>query len=128
MKETLKLRNPVYVDGETVYNLEYDPEEITVELFDETAKRFGMSALPKEFNDRLHLGLFWAAVIAVHPKNLTFSELENAKGMYDLTRMMDIGRSFTMGSEDLQESDSDPTSETIQEPFTPEQAKSESKS
>lgn len=124
MRNTLKLRNPVYIDGEEVHELEYDPEEITVELFEETARLYGASATTKEMNDRIHLGLFWAAVMAVNDK-VSFSELNNAKGMYDLTRMMDIGRDFIMGSDGSAENDSDPASVIMPKLSTLEPEKSE---
>lgn len=124
MKETLKLKNPVYIDGKEVYSLDYDPDEITLELFDETAKKFGAATQPKEFNDQMHLGLFWASVMALDER-VSFDEMNNVKGMYDLTNMINIGRDFIIGSDESAEKDSDPASGTIPKTSTPAPKNSE---
>lgn len=113
--EILKLHNPVYVDGKEVYELPYDPEEITIELFMKIDSEYGTPTKPRESDNTLHMAMFWAAAMAVDDK-VDLTGINNVKGMKDMKRMMNIGRDFIVGSEDTEEENSDPTCAILPEP------------
>ena len=124
--DTLKLKNPIKIDGKEVKELTYDINEIDALLFAEAdAKKKAatgmktMSLSPAaEFDPGLHLYLGFAAIIAVN-RNIEFTDLERMKGR-DTMEVMKIGRNFMLSSEeDSQESDSDELSETTPESTTP---------
>ena len=124
--DTLKLKNPIKIDGKEVKELTYDINEIDALLFAEAdAKKKAatgmktMSLSPAaEFDPGLHLYLGFAAIIAVN-RNIDFTDLERMKGR-DTMEVMKIGRNFMLSSEeDSQESDSDELSETTPESTTP---------
>lgn len=124
--DTLKLKNPIKIDGKEVKELTYDINEIDALLFAEAdAKKKAatgmktMSLSPAaEFDPGLHLYLGFAAIIAVN-RNIDFADLERMKGR-DTMEVMKIGRNFMLSSEeDSQESDSDELSETTPESTTP---------
>lgn len=124
--DTLKLKNPIKIDGKEVKELTYDINEIDALLFAEAdAKKKAatgmktMSLSPAaEFDPGLHLYLGFAAIIAVN-RNIDFADLERIKGR-DTMEVMKIGRNFMLSSEeDSQESDSDELSETTPESTTP---------
>ena len=124
--DTLKLKNPIKIDGKEVKELTYDINEIDALLFAEAdAKKKAatgmktMSLSPAaEFDPGLHLYLGFAAIIAVN-RNIDFADLERMKGR-DTMEVMKIGRNFMLSSEeDLQENDSDEHSETTPESTTP---------
>lgn len=130
---TLKLKNPIKIDGKDVSELTYDSNEIDGLLFaeaeasrkDAAGKR--MSAAPVvEVDFSLHLYMGYAAIIAAN-RNYAFSDLERIKGT-DVLDVMKIGRNFIMKSEtEQQESDSDEPSETTQESTIPAPANSKEK-
>lgn len=102
---TLELDNPVKitVDGKLVETkeLNYDPLEITVDLYAracakaaEAAKSGSFSPKMRETDYNLHLYLGMAAVIAVNP-NIDFTDLEHIKG-FDLIDLSNIGLLFTI--------------------------------
>ena len=107
MKNTLVLDNPILINGETVKELDYDPNEITALQFaDADAHRMlatssrnsrGGSGFSNaaELDYTLHLYLGIAAVIAVNP-GYDVSDLERAKGD-DVRQLMGIGRNFMLG-------------------------------
>ena len=124
--DTLKLKNPIKIDGKEVKELTYDINEIDALLFAEAdAKKKAatgmktMSLSPAaEFDPGLHLYLGFAAIIAVN-RNIDFADLERMKGR-DTMEVMKIGRNFMLSSEeDLQENDSDEHSEITPESTTP---------
>ena len=124
--DTLKLKNPIKIDGKEVKELTYDINEIDALLFAEAdAKKKAatgmktMSLSPAaEFDPGLHLYLGFAAIIAVN-RNIDFTDLERMKGR-DTMEVMKIGRNFLLSSEeDSQGSDSDELSETTPESTTP---------
>lgn len=110
MKNKLKLDNPILINGETVAELTYDPNEITALQFADadahrllaTVSRFGGSKggsnVSAELDYTFHLYLGIAAVIAVNPK-YDVSDLERAKGD-DVRQLMGIGRNFMLGRAD----------------------------
>lgn len=124
--ETLKLKNPIKIDGKDVNELTYDINEIDALLFAEAdAKRKAAAGLKNvaispaiEFDPGAHLYLGFAAIIAVN-RNIDFSDLERMKGA-DTMAVTKIGRNFTLSSEEAsQENDSDERSETTPESTTP---------
>ena len=122
MKNTLKLDNPLLINGKEVSELTYDTNEISVALFSEAVARQKMSGSSKnvyvtpvvEFDFGLHPFVGFAAIIAVNP-SISFDDLERMKG-YDLLKVSEIGRNFLLKSEDSGESSSDEQSETIPAP------------
>ena len=124
--DTLKLKNPIMIDGKEVKELTYDINEIDALLFAEAdAKKKAatgmktMSLSPAaEFDPGLHLYLGFAAIIAVN-RNIDFADLERMKGK-DTMEVMKIGRNFMLSSdEDSPENDSDERSETTPASTTP---------
>lgn len=126
MKETLKLKNPIKINGADVAELTYDTNEITAQLFAEAESRRKVAAgsssartiVPAaEFDFGLHLYLGFASVIAVNPQ-YDFNDLERLHGR-DVVEVMNIGRNFMLLSESSEENGSDEQSETMPEPTTP---------
>ena len=124
--DTLKLKNPIMINGEEVKEMTYDANEIdgilfaTAEAKKKAAagmKNMSISAAA-EFDFALHLYLGMAAIVAVNP-SYDFSDLERIKG-HDVTEVMNIGRNFMLKSDEAaQESDSDEPIETTPESTTP---------
>lgn len=113
MKNTLKLENPISVNGKKVTEVTYDSNEITASLFSEADARRKMSAGMKnislspavEFDTSLHLYLGFAAIIAVN-SDFDFSDVERIHGI-DIMSVVKIGRNFTLKSEDSRPNNSD---------------------
>lgn len=123
---TLKLTNPIKINGETVDVVTYDANEIDGILFAMAEAKRKVAAGMKntaitpavEFDFGLHLYLGFAAIIAVNPK-YDFSDMERIKGR-DVVEVMNIGRNFIMKQEaELQENASDEPTEITPEYTTP---------
>lgn len=123
--ETLKLKNPVMIDGKEVTEVTYDANEIDGVLFATAeAKRKASAGMKNvtitpaaEFDFGLHLYLGYAAIIAVNP-SYDFSDLERIKGQ-DNVKIMGIGRNFMLASDgEQQQNDSDEPTETTPESTT----------
>ena len=119
MKETLKLKNPIMINGEKVAEVTYDSNEIDGILFATAESKRKAAAGMKnttitpaaEFDFGLHLYLGFAAIIAVNPA-YDFSDVERIKGR-DIVAVMAIGRNFMLASgQERQENDSDEHTET----------------
>ena len=100
MKKTLKLEEPVLIDGKQVSELTYDPMEITAAQFSEACARsyainknksFSFKMRENDYALHLYLGMF--AVIAVNP-GIDIIDLERIKG-FDVLKLTDIGMLFT---------------------------------
>lgn len=124
--ETLKLKNPIKIDGKDVAELTYDANEIDGILFATAeAKRKSAAGMKNvsitpaaEFDYGLHLYLGFAAIIAVN-RTIDFSDLERIKGR-DVVEVMNVGRNFMLKSEqDAQANDSDEPTGTTPESTTP---------
>ena len=124
---TLKLKNPITINGVEVTEVTYDSNEIDGILFSnaETKRKAaaGMrnttSISPMaEFDVGLHLYMGYAAIIAVNPQ-YDFSDMERIKGR-DSVEVMKIGRNFILASSDQEqpENDSDEPTETTHESTT----------
>ena len=124
MKGTIKLVNPITVNGKTVNQLEYNTEEITGQLFCEADVKRRIAAGTKnvaiapaaEFDYGLHLYLGFAACVAAAPE-MDFADLERVHGA-DVVEIMAVGRNFILKSEDSAQSNSDEPTEATQAPIT----------
>lgn len=125
MKETLKLKNQIKINGETVTEVTHDSNEIDGILFATAESKRKAAAGMKnttitpaaEFDFGLHLYLGFAAIVAVNP-SYDFSDVERIKG-HDVVEVMAIGRNFMLASgQEQQESDSDVPTETTPESTT----------
>jgi len=126
MKDTLKLSNPILINGKNVTELTHDIDEITAIQFAEADARKmrangskgGNLSGAVELDYGLHLYLGFAAVIAVNT-DYDVSDLERIKGR-DVMEVMKIGRNFILKPEDSStESEFDERSGTTQGPSTP---------
>lgn len=133
MKETLKLKNSIKINGVDVAEMSYDTNEITTQLFAEAESRRKVAAgtngartiVPAaEFDFGLHLYLGVAAIVAVNPQ-YDFNDLERLHGR-DVVEVMKIGRNFILKSESSKENNSDEQSETTPGPSTPASPSSKS--
>lgn len=122
---TLKLRNPIMINGKSVAEVTHDSNEIDGILFAMAeSKRKAAAGLKStsitiaaEFDFGLHLYLGFAAIIAVNPE-YDFSDVERMKGR-DVVEVMTIGRNFMLASEqERQQNASDEPTETTQESTT----------
>ncbi len=124
MKGTIKLANPIPVNGKNVAELSYDTAEITGQLFCEADAKRRIAAGTKnvsiapaaEFDYGLHLYLGFAACIAAAPE-IDFSDLERVHGA-DVVEVMAVGRNFILKSEDSVQNNSDEPTETTAVPTT----------
>lgn len=132
--DTIKLRNPILINGKQVSELTYDANEITPSGFAEAEYRKtranGSNGAPSsaavELDFSLHVYLGFAAILAVNPE-YDFNDLERIHGK-DLVDVMKVGRNFTIGSEaESQDETSESVSETTPESITPEQPSSNKK-
>lgn len=101
MLNTLKLQNPLTIDGKAITELTYDACEITAVQFSEACARSAALDKTKTFSFKmrendyaLHLYLGMMAVIAVNP-NIDITDLERLKGE-DTLSLADIGMLFTL--------------------------------
>lgn len=131
MKETLKLKNPILINGEKITEVTYDSNEIDGILFATAESKRKAAAGMKnttitpaaEFDFGLHLYLGFAAIVAVNP-SYDFGDVERIKG-HDVVEVMAIGRNFMLSSgQEQQESDSDGPTETTPESTTQAQPSS----
>lgn len=127
MKGTIKLFNPIQINGKLVKELTYDTNEITAAAFaqadsnklrQQTNK--GNLAGAVELDYALHIYLGFAAITAVNPE-IDIADLERIKGR-DVTEAMMIGRDFiTEKSEEPSSPElSENVSENTPEPFVPQ--------
>ena len=125
MKNILKLKNHITINGTTVSELSYDSEEISAAKFAEADVKRKIAAGMKnisispaaEFDTGLHLYLGFAAILAINPE-YDFSDVERIHGV-DLIDVMGIGRNFILKSEETASpsSNSDEQSEPTAEPI-----------
>ena len=132
--DTIKLRNPILINGKQVSVLTHDANEITPSGFAEAEYRKtranGSKGAPSsaavELDYSLHLYLGFAAILAVNPE-YDFNDLERIKGS-DVMEVMKVGRNFIIDSVDNSRDDtSESVSETTPESTTPEQQNSNKK-
>lgn len=123
--ETIKLKNPIMINGKKIVELAHDANEITPQAFAEADARKMKASGSKggnlsgavELDYGLHLYLGFAAIQAVNP-SYDIADLERVKGP-DVMEVMRVGRNFTISSAaKSQGDDSDGASETTQESTT----------
>lgn len=118
MKGTIKLKNPIKVNGAYVSEMDYDTNEITGELFimAETKKKaiggYRDVSISVEFDFTLHLYMGFAAIVAKNP-DISFDDLSRVKGR-DIVDVMAVGRNFILRSEEQMDDDSEKLIETTQ--------------
>ena len=112
MKEMLKLKNPIEINGKAVQDLTYDIELITPEMFAQAnalkMKACGatnISGATAELDFTFHLYLGCAAIIACNPE-IDYTDLLRVTGR-DVNAIMQVGRSFFFDAGDSPESSSD---------------------
>lgn len=124
--ESIKLKNPIMINGKKVTELTYDANEITPQAFAEADARKLRASGSKggnlsgavELDYGLHLYLGFAAIQAVNP-SYDITDLERIKGV-DVMEVMKIGRNFILSSAGKsQQDDSEDASETTPESTTP---------
>lgn len=101
---TIKLSNPIMVEGDEVAELDYDFDKITPEMFmaadvavaDVALRNEKAKATTPELDASLHLQLGFQAVIACHP-TWDAADLARVRGV-DIMRVVAVGRNFTMAS------------------------------
>lgn len=127
MLKTLTLRKPILYKNQEVFELTYDVDEITVAGFCAADARKTRQAGPdekmnisptSEIDYTFHVYLGFAAIMAVNPQ-YDVKDLEKIKGE-DIKRVMQIGRSFFIRSEDSEPELSGQTSDTTQKPTEPQ--------
>lgn len=99
MKGTIKLFNPIQINGKLVKELTYDTNEITAAAFAQAdssklamTNRRGNLAGAVEIDYALHVYLGFAAITAINSE-IDTSDLERIKG-HDVINIMRIGRDF----------------------------------
>lgn len=124
--ETIKLRNPIMINGKKIAKLAYDANEITPQAFAEADARKMKASGSKggnlsgavELDYGLHLYIGFAAIQAANP-TYDITDLERIKGS-DVMEVMKVGRNFTISSgAKSQDDDSEDVSETTAESTTP---------
>lgn len=100
-KNTLILDNPIQINGNTIKELTYDPQEITAEQFSiacakssamEKSKTVTLKVKENDYSLHMYLGMM--AVIAVNPE-IDVADLERIKG-FDILSLTNIGTFFTL--------------------------------
>ena len=132
MKNTIKLDNPVQINGKSYNELTYDISEITAQAFAEadarklsaSGSKNGNAAGAAELDYGLHLYLGFAAIIAVNPE-IDISDLERVRG-YDVMKIMRIGRDFISGKSEEPYTPDSSDAPTTPEPSTHQRETSES--
>lgn len=120
MKE-ITLGKPIEINGVERSTLTYDTDKLTIEQFakaeggarEKTQSVIGMA----EFDYTLHFYIGAYSVISVNPE-IDITDMERISGR-DIMKVANIGRFFTMRSEESEEDDSDVPSESTPENSQP---------
>lgn len=126
MEQTIKLFNPVMINGASVKELKYNADKIGAQLFAraDSLRQQNMdlskptATLGMEFDYTMHMYLGFAAIVAANGNQIDFIDLEALQGA-DLVRVVGIGRNFTYGRGVSAPNSSDASSESTPEPTTP---------
>ena len=101
MSNTIKLMEPITINGKKVSELTYDALQITAQQFSEACARSAAIDKNKTFSFKmrendysLHLYLGMMAIIAVNSE-IDITDLERIKG-FDVLAIADIGMLFTL--------------------------------
>jgi hypothetical protein len=129
---SIKLKNPITINGKQVKELTYDTNAITAIGFVEaeakrkTAAGRSVNITPAvEFDFGLHLYLGFAAIIAVNPE-IDWSDLERLHGA-DVVEVTGIGRNFILKSEDEESQASESAEPSVTTPASTTPASQSSK-
>lgn len=122
---TIRLKNPININGVLVSTISYDTNEITAELYSEADARKKLAAGMKnvtispavEVDFGLHLYVGLAAAIAVNP-GYTFDDLARVKGT-DVLEFADVGRGFLLRLDGSEENNSEEPSDGSAKHTTP---------
>lgn len=121
MTQKITLHTPIEIDGETRTELTYDPSQITISQFaaaEAAAKKKATNLVAiAEFDYTFHFYLGAYSIIAANP-GIDVSDLERIKGL-DIMQLIEVGRFFTMRSDELEESNSDALPVTTPESSLP---------
>lgn len=110
MKGTVTLRNPIKVDGNTLKELTYDFEKITIDDFmDASARSRDKDSRFVEDDKGMQLYLAFYAVNKENP-GIAIEDLGRLNG-FDLIQLANLGGLFTRGWEGQAEEPSEETSE-----------------
>jgi len=132
IKGTLRLKNPIMINGNEITEVTYDSNEIDGILFATAESKRKTAAVGRkdisiapaaEFDFSLHLYLGFAAIVAVNP-SYDFSDLERIKG-HDVVEVMTIGRNFMLASGEKTQTGDDSGEPTETTPARPTSKKSE---
>ena len=126
MRDIIKLKKAIEINGKEVKELPYDPDEIDCQMFNKASalstgsNRTGtpnMSVM--ELDSAMHMYLGMMAVIAVNSE-IDITDLERIKGS-DLIKLVQIGRNFITRSsaEDSEPDNLEEQSEVTPESITP---------
>lgn len=124
MQGKLELHAPIEIDGNEVSELTYDPSQITITQFaaaEAAAKKKAANLVAiAEFDYTFHFYLGAYSIIAANP-SIDVTDLERIKGL-DIMQLIEVGRFFTMRSDEQEDGKSDEqpatTPESSQLPFT----------
>lgn len=114
MTQKITLHTPIEIDGETRSELSYDPSQITISQFaaaEAAAKKKATNLVAiAEFDYTFHFYLGAYSIIAVNP-SIDVTDIERIKGL-DIMQLIEVGRFFTMRSDEHAASKSDERSAT----------------
>lgn len=117
MTQKIELHAPIEINGEKRTELTYDPSQITISQFaaaEAAAKKKATNLVAiAEFDYTFHFYLGAYSIIAANP-SIDVTDLERIKGL-DIMQLIEVGRFFTMRSDELEESKSDEPSATTRE-------------
>ena len=132
MVNTVKLFNPVMINGKEVKEFTYDIETITIDQFQEAERRAAFAAAKEqmvvidflESNGSFLAWIGFFAILNVNP-DVDIEDLKRIKGR-DMMSIYKIGRNFIKASApdeeeeetDLPEESSEEPAEATQEPIT----------
>ena len=109
MQGKLELHAPIEIDGNEVSELTYDPSQITITQFaaaEAAAKKKAANLVAiAEFDYPFHFYLGAYSIIAANP-SIDVTDLERIKGL-DIMQLIEVGRFFTMRSDEQEDGKSD---------------------
>lgn len=113
--QKISLFNPIEINGRTCKDLTYDTDQLTIAQFadaEAAAKRKAQNVVAiAEFDYTLHFYLAAYSIIAVNP-DIDITDVERIKGR-DIMSLVEVGRFFTMRSDEQEQSTSDEQPATI---------------
>ena len=109
MQGKLELHAPIEIDGNEVSELTYDPSQPTITqaaAAEAAAKKKAANLVAiAEFDYTFHFYLGAYSIIAANP-SIDVTDLERIKGL-DIMQLIEVGRFFTMRSDEQEDGKSD---------------------